>query len=201
MSTSALAYIDDCVLLSESLQGMLKQVHRLNWFYAWAGLEINSAKCTIFVHTFADCADMCTSQVQINGEALLQYSLHLTYKYLGMEIAGGGSWAAEKARVRRTLAEAVAALRHSPYTPSQLEQVVLACLIPIFRYWAGLVDWTERELSQITATWANARRLAWKLAPGSPHCLHTLPRAQGGGQLPHTCVLWAKEMMGLVTAC
>ena len=116
-------------------------------------------------------------------------------------ISASGSWAREKARVRRNIADAIRALRHSPYTPTQLEQVVWACILPIFRYGAGLVDWTDTELDQITGMWATARRLAWKLPPGTPHCLHLLSRAQGGAQLPHARVLWAKEVMSLLTAC
>jgi hypothetical protein len=201
VETSALCYIDDCVLLSESEKGFTEQVRRLNRFYAWAGLKINNAKCAIFAHNFATGVDFCTEHVRINGEQLPQYSKHTTYKYLGMEIAASGSCAREKARVRRNIAEAVSALKNSPYTAIQLDQVVRACILPIFRYGAGLVDWTDAELERITSMWATARRLAWKLAPGAPHCLHVLNRAQGGGQLPHARVLWAREVMGLLTAC
>ena len=76
-----------------------------------------------------------------------------------------------------------------------------ACIIPIFRYGAGLVDWTPRELDSITAMWANARRRAWKLAPGTPNCMHTLHRLDGGGGIPHARTIWAKEMMNLWASC
>ena len=79
--------------------------------------------------------------------------------------------------------------------------MVRACLIPIFRYGAGLVDWSDQELDRITSMWANARRLAWKLAPGTPHCLHTLHRLDGGGHIPHARILWAKEMQRLWSMC
>ena len=49
--------------------------------------------------------------------------------------------------------------------------------------------------------WATAQQLAWKLAPGLPNCLHTLSSAQGGGNLSHERVLWAKEILCLLTAC
>lgn len=201
VSTSALAYIDDCCVLSESEKGLTEQVCRLNKFYDWAGLRINSAKCAILAHDFWSGKNFCTEHIRIHGESLPQYSKHRTHKYLGMEIAAGGSWTVEKARVRRALSDAITALRNSPYTPRQLDQVVRACLLPIFRYGAGLVDWMEVELDSITVMWATARRLAWKLAPCTPHCLHTLSKAQSGGQLPHARLLWAKEMMGLLTAC
>ena len=73
-----------------------------------------------------------------------------------MEISPGGSWTREKQRVRRKLQECIAALKGSPYLPNQLDQVVRACLLPIFRYGAGMVDWTAAELAQITRMWANA---------------------------------------------
>ena len=55
-------------------------------------------------------ADLGTDHIKINGESVPQYSEHRTYKYLGMEIAGGGSWAGEKASIQLTLTEVVAAL-------------------------------------------------------------------------------------------
>ena len=199
--TSALAYIDDCVLLSDSSAGFKEQVRRLNEFYEWAGLSINNSKCAVVAHDFATGADMCTDHVRINGARLPQHDQHDTYKYLGLQIAIGGSWAREKARVKRDIAACILALKGSPYNPRQLDQVVWACILQIFRYGAGLVDWTSKELDGITAMWANARRLAWKLAPGTPHCLHTLHRLDGGGDLPHAKVLWAKEMTSLWSTC
>eukprot|EP00961_Rhodomonas_salina_P281230 3799731-Rhodomonas_salina.1 len=53
------------------------------------------------------------------------------------------------------------------------------------RYGAALVDWTDRELDQITSTWATARSLAWMLAPGIASSLHTLSSDIGGGGLQH----------------
>ena len=199
--TSALAYIDDCVFLSDTDGGMREQVRRLNEFYEWAGLSINNAKCAIFAHDFKTGGDLGTAHLRINGEAIPQNDQYSTYKYLGMQVAAGGSWAREKARVRGDTAACIQALRGSVYSPRQLDQVVKACIIPLFRYGAGLVDWTERELEAMTAMWANARRVAWKIAPGTPHCLHTLHRLDGGGGLPQAKVIWAKEMEGLWTAC
>eukprot|EP00961_Rhodomonas_salina_P298475 3938111-Rhodomonas_salina.1 len=114
-----------------------------------------------------------------------------------MEVTLGWSWAREKARVRSKLSECVHALKGSPYLPRQLDQVVRSCLLPLFRYGAALVDWTDRELQQITNTWATARRLAWKLAPDTANALHTLGHQYGGGAIPDARVLWAKEMWSL----
>ena len=199
--TSAQAYIDDCCFLSDTDGGLKEQVRRLNEFYQWSGLSINNSKCAIFAHDFATGGNLGTSHIRINGEALPQYDQHRTYKYLGMQVAAGGSWAREKARVRRDTAECIRALRGSVYSPRQLDQVVRSCIIPIFRYGAGLVDWTDTELDAMTAMWATAQRMAWKLAPGTPHCLHTLHRLDGGGGILHAKVIWAKEMTGLWSAC
>lgn len=173
----------------------------MNEFYGWSGLDINNAKCAVVAHDFSTGGDLCTEHVRINGAKLPQYDRHRTYKYLGLQVAVGGSWAREKARVRCDTAACIAALKGSPYNPQQLDQVVRACIVPIFRYGAGLVDWTSRELDGITAMWANARRLAWKLAPGTPHCLHTLHHSDGGGSIPHAKTLWAKEMTNLWSTC
>ena len=199
--TSALAYIDDCCLLAESAAGSKEQVRRLNAFYEWAGLAINHSKCAIFARHFGTKSNPCTNHILIKGVGVPRKQPHQAYKYLGMMISGNGSWAAEKSRVRQSLAECIQALKGSPYSPRQLDQVVHSCLLPIFRYGAGMVDWTSRELDDITAMWANARRIAWKLPSGSPHCLHTLHRQDGGAHLPHAKTLWAKEMMTLINAC
>ena len=196
-TTSVLAYIDDAVLLADSSKGIKTLVSRLNKFYEWAGLKVNHAKCAIFGHNFNSGKALATNHLRIHGRALPVLSRHGTYKYLGMEVSPGGGWTVEKQRVRSKLAECVSALKGSPYLPEQLDQVVRACLLPIFRYGAGLVDWTDRELQQITNIWATARRLAWKLAPGSPHALHTLSSEWGGGDIPAAKLLWAKEMMSL----
>ena len=48
--------------------------------------------------------------------------------------------------------------------------------------------------------WANARHLAWKLAPGSAHAVHTLSAAWGGGgAIPSAKLLRMKEMAALWT--
>eukprot|EP00961_Rhodomonas_salina_P267554 3615140-Rhodomonas_salina.1 len=138
---------------------------------------------------------------RINDTKLPSLKPHQTYKYLGVEIALNGSWAAKKARVKSKLCECVAALKGSPYLQHQLEQIVLACLLPIFRYGAGLVDWSAADLDGIAATFCNARQLAWKLPPGSPRLLHTLSTQHGEGQMPHAKLLWAKEMLSMWAAC
>ena len=103
--------------------------------------------------------------------------------------------------MRWKLRDCISALKGSPYLPHQLDRVVRACMLPIFRYGAALVDWTDRELDEITRIWANARRLAWKLAPGTPSALHTLGHDRGGGGIPHAKLLWAKEIWGLLQTC
>ena len=201
ISTSALAFIDDCALLSGTAKGMSRLVRRLNRFYSWAGLSINNSKCAICAWDFKLNKQLNTDCFTINGQALPALSKSDTYKYLGLEICVGGSWHTEKMRVRRKLAESVSALKTSPYQPHQLEQVVRACLLPTFRYGAALVPWTDRELDSITSTFANGRRLAWKLPPGSPTAMHTLSTGLGGGAIPHARLLWAKEMHTLLTMC
>ena len=186
--TTALAYIDDAVLLSDTSKGFTKIIHRLNRFYDWSGLRVNHDKCAIFAHNFSSSKSLSTAQYLVHGKSMPPLGLHGSYKYLGMEVSPGRSWTREKQRVRRKLRECITALKGSPYLPNQLDQVVRACLLLIFRYGAGLVDWTPSELQQITRVWANARRLAWKIAPGSQHALDTLGTKWGGDlSPPHTC--------------
>ena len=60
---------------------------------------------------------MCTKHIRINGASLPQHDKTQTYKYLGLQVAIGGSWAREKARVRRDITECVTALKGSIYSP------------------------------------------------------------------------------------
>ena len=158
--TSALAYIDDAVIFAQSQSGFKTLLHRLNRFYKWAGLKINNAKCAIFAHDYNTGKSLATDHHHINGRPIPAITVHQTYKYLGLEMAPGGSWAVEKQRVKARMQECISALRGSPYLPHQLDQVVRACLFPIFRYGAALVNWTDHELDLITNKWAQARRLA-----------------------------------------
>ena len=199
--TSSLAYIDDAVIMSDSAHGFRTLLFRLNRFYAWAGLQVNNAKSAVFAHDFATNTSLPTFHFRLQHRPIPPLPLHGTYKYLGLEFSPGGRWAVEKARVRRKLRDCIAALKGSPYLPNQLDRVVRACMLPIFRYGSALVDWTDRELDEITRIWANARRLAWKLAPGTPTALHTLAGETGGGGIPHAKLLWAKEIWGLLQTC
>ena len=199
--TSAMAYIDDCALLSESEHGMRVMVQRLNAFYKWAGLTINNAKCAVCAYDFSTRRQLASTHFLINGAVIPQMTLHDTYKYLGLEVSVGGGWGREKARVRAKLSECFDALKGSIYNPAQLDKVVRACLVPIFRYGAGVVKWTDRELDRITDMWCTGRRLAWKLPPGTSHCIHSLPHSHGGGNIPHAKHVWVKEMYSTLSQC
>ena len=201
VQTSALAYIDDCAILSDSERGMRIMVQRLNSFYRWAGLAINNAKCAICAYDFGTGRTLGTSHILIDGNTVPTLSLTDTYRYLGLEVAVGGSWGREKARVRAKISECFTALKRSIYHPAQLDKVVRACLIPIFRYGSGLVQWTDRELDKITDMWCTGRRLAWKLPPGTSHCVHSLPLTHGGGEIPHAKHVWLKEMHSTLSQC
>ena len=72
--TSALAYIDDCVFLSDTDRGLREQVRRLNEFYSWAGLSINNAKWGVVTHDFATGGDLCTSHIRINNRSMPQHN-------------------------------------------------------------------------------------------------------------------------------
>ena len=199
--TSAMAYIDDCAILSDSEHGMLVMIQRLNTFYKWAGLVVNNSKCAICAYDFGTGKKLGTDHLLINGKTLPTHSLTDTYRYLGLEVAVGGGWGREKARVKAKISECFTALKGSVYFPSQLDKVVRACLLPIFRYGSGLVAWTDHELDSITNMWCTGRRLAWKLPPGTSHCLHSLPLSQGGGEIPHAKHVWLKEMQSTLSQC
>ena len=179
--TTALAYIDDACILSDTAAGFRTLLYRLNRFYHWAGLQVNNSKSAVFAYDFGSNTALPTDHLRLQNRPIPKLPLTGTYKYLGVEFSPGGSWAIEKARVRRKLKDCISALKGSPYLPQQLDRVVRACMLPLFRYGAALVEWTDRELDDVTRIWANARRLAWKLAPGSPNALHVLPPEMGGG--------------------
>ncbi len=103
ISTSALAFIYNCALLSDSAAGMRTLVARLNRFYAWAGLSINTAKCAVSAHHWGTNSPLDTSRVLLHGCTVPRLQAHQTYKYLGMEINLSCTWAAEKARVKAKL--------------------------------------------------------------------------------------------------
>ena len=117
---------------------------------------------------------LATDHHHMNGWQVPVITQHQTYKYLGLELTPNSSWAVEKQHVRARMQEYVSALKGSPYLLQQLDQVVWACLLPIFRYGVALVNWTDHELDMLTNKWAHTWQLVWKLAPGSPNALHLL---------------------------
>ena len=187
--------------MSDTAHGFKTLLYRMNRFYSWAGLRVNNAKSAIFAYDFGSKSTLPTDHYRIQGRPLPALALHGTYRYLGLEFSPSGSWAVEKARVRQKLSDCITALKGSPYLPHQLDMVVRACMLPLFRYGSALVTWTDRELDEITRIWGNARRLAWKLAPGAPTALHTLPTELGGGGIPHAKLLWTREMWALLQMC
>eukprot|EP00961_Rhodomonas_salina_P267566 3615373-Rhodomonas_salina.1 len=78
---------------------------RLDTFYRWAGLSINNAKCAVAAHHFGTGKQLAADRLLINDKELPRLGLHQSYKFLGMEVTLGGSWAKEKARVRAKLSE------------------------------------------------------------------------------------------------
>eukprot|EP00961_Rhodomonas_salina_P219616 2968318-Rhodomonas_salina.1 len=74
-------------------------------------------------------------------------------------------WKCEKQAVRDKINKAVELLKGSAYTYDQLDTVVRACIVQLFRYSAAVTQWTTAELATISQTFAQALRLktAWKL--------------------------------------
>ena len=88
------------------------------------------------------------------------------YKYLGYQMSMSLNWRTHKDTVLSKIESAIDSLRDAVYQPTQLEEMVRVCVVPLFRYSASLVSWTAGELAALSTKLAGAIKVAWKVNQG-----------------------------------
>ena len=93
------------------------------------------------------------------------------YKYLGVRATVMGDFTAEKQYVLAEMQQRLTALKDDrALSRREKEQIIVIAVCSVFRYSAGLVDWTKTELDSISKKNEPTSRLG-----GSPREWMALP--------------------------
>ena len=109
---------------------------------------------------------IATDSITLNGEPFAVLSPNEPHKHLGVRMTMLGDFSAEKEHVRSEMRQRLAALKEDrvPSHPEK-ELIVVTAVCSVFRYSAGIVDWTKTELDDITKSWISAFKQAWTPPP------------------------------------
>ena len=144
--TNVMAFADDLVLLSDDagkLQGLVDEVEK---FASWSGMWVNVAKSKITAFDFGRNIEPRVDHIRYRGAAFSHLAPSSPYKYLGFHISLTLDWSFHKRQVLDKILETMSYLRDTIYSYGQVETMLRVCVVPLFRYSASLVPWTDSEL-------------------------------------------------------
>ncbi len=96
---------------------------------------------------------------------------------------------------------AVAQLRNTCYTRTQILMLLRTCVIPIFWYSAPLVPWTAAELYSIDKLWCQAVKYSLHLPVSFAMAPILLGKGEGGMALEPAASFVVKEVQIHVQQC
>lgn len=168
--SEAAGYADDLALLSiHSNPKIAESNHaglhrRLEIYSNWADVHLNIQKCVITSSNFHKPKTILpTHTLTLNGLPLPHIPPSQSTTYLGVQINLNGDFRDEKASVIAKTKKAVQHLRKTVFTRHQVKTLLHMCVIPLFTFSSGLVNWTATELTTINNIWANVRKFAFHL--------------------------------------
>ena len=132
-------------------------------FAQWSGMWVNVSKSEITAYDFANKAALEVGPIRYNGKQFKPLHPRHTYKYLGFHVSILMNWDEHKRQVMEKIDQAMEFLKDTLYLPTQVEEMVRVCVVPLFRYSAGLVPWTKTELATLTTKFGIAIKQAWKV--------------------------------------
>ena len=128
--------------------------------------------------------------------------MSLTNEHLGVRATVTGDFSAEKQYVLAEMQQRLTALKDDrALSRREKEQIIVIAVCSVFRYSAGLVDWTKTELDSISKMWARAYKQAWgfsKCMDGSPIILD---QSEGGRGCPSATKMWIREALDTLDQC
>ena len=71
----------------------------------------------------------------------------------------------------------------------------------MFRYSAGLVNWSRSELDSISKLWARAYKTAWDLPKGTDSSPIILDQCEDGISCPSATKMWIREVLDMYEQC
>jgi hypothetical protein len=148
------AFADDTTLLAHNVVGANSMMGTVERFCDYTGMEVRPEKCEVTgMHFGTKQRPMDVSRVQYKGTSLTTLSPYKATKHLGVHISLSLDWRQEKQYIMEKTLQAVRQLHNTCFTRSQIMMLLRTCVVPIFRYSAPLVPWTEAELYNIDKLW------------------------------------------------
>ena len=195
---NVLAFADDLCLLTDSADKMQLLVDEVAKFAEWSGMWVNVVKSEITGYDFASKAALEVGPIQYRGKAFKPLAPGATYKYLGFHVSILMDWEVHKTQVLEKVTLGMEALKDTLYLPSQVEEMVRMCVVPLFRYSASLVPWTKSELALISTKFGIAVKQAWNVTKQCGKPILQATTKLGGLQVPFAETLLLQEQWGLL---
>ena len=179
-------YADDLAIFSASksprtAESNHAELHkRLELYSTWADIHFNIPKCVITARNFKSNTTPNTQTMTLNSRPLPHNAHNKAAPYLGAWISLNGDFKTERALVIAKLKRTAILLKNTVYTRSQVERLLNMCIIPLFTFTAGIVNWTQTELNHINSIWAGVRKYAWKLPLQTSSAPFTTAEKHGG---------------------
>eukprot|EP00286_Rhodomonas_abbreviata_P000807 CAMPEP_0181288690 /NCGR_PEP_ID=MMETSP1101-20121128/472_1 /TAXON_ID=46948 /ORGANISM="Rhodomonas abbreviata, Strain Caron Lab Isolate" /LENGTH=634 /DNA_ID=CAMNT_0023392839 /DNA_START=190 /DNA_END=2091 /DNA_ORIENTATION=- len=195
---NVLAFADDLCILTESAEKMQMLVDQVVEFADWSGMWVNVGKSEITAYDFSNKVVVEVGAIRYKGKAFKYLHPKRSYKYLGFHVTMLQNWEEHKAQVVAKIETAMESLRDTMYLPTQVEEMVRMCVIPLFRYSAALVPWTKSELADLSTKFGIAVKGAWKVTNQCGRPILTADTKQGGLNAPLAESLVVQERWGVL---
>jgi len=168
----------------------------------WTGQLVQTKKTKIVGVDMKTGKSIATDSITLNGEPFTVLLPDEPHKHLGVRMTMLGDFAAEKDHVRQEMRRRLAALKEDRVlSRPEKELVIVTAVCSVFRYSAGIVDWTKTELDDITKSWISAFKQAWSLPLGSDGSPMILPKSDSGRECPTAADICTAEALDTLEQC
>jgi hypothetical protein len=205
--TGSSPFADDSTLHTDgpdAISAMRVLVRGAGDYVRWLGPLVNMRKSYISAIDFSTGQPVATDSITLNGSPFSWLSPDQAHKHLGVRMTLTGNFEAEKKHVREEMKRRLESLTSDDVlSPSLKELAIKVGVVSIFRYSAGLVPWTRRELDHISKIWSAGYKHAWygkagRSADATPMILSS---EDGGRDCPSACEVWIRDALDLYDQC
>ena len=147
-------------------------------FVDFADTELNQRKSFATGYDFSHRKELEIS-LRYLGNKLPLKSSNYTFRCLGIRFnrkLEGSQGKQEVLLVRRT-EELDSLLNNHIHDPDQIDIVMRIAIIPIFRFSAPFLGWTDREMNALHKLWIRGFKAAYRLPKSTANVLISLPRS------------------------
>ena len=167
-------------------------------FADFADTELNTGKSFATGYDFSHRRELEISLRYLGNIIPLKPSTH-TFRCLGIRFNCKLEGSQGKQEVLRRTEELVSLLNNHIHDPDQIDMVMRIAIIPIFRFSAPFLGWTDRELNALHKLWIRGFKAAYRLPKSTANALISLPRSHGGLNCSHPSVYLRKECIKAIT--